>query len=205
MNLILLGAPGSGKGTQAVKIAAEYKIPHISTGDIFRKNISEKTPIGVKAKGYIDEGKLVPDEVTIEIVRLRLLEPDVKDGCLLDGFPRNTAQAEALDKFIKIDKAVNLDVDLDKLMKRLAGRRVCKACGESYHISVFEGKACVKCRGEIIQRADDNEDTVNKRLVEYRKQTEPLIDYYKKQGKLISVDGMKAIEDVFTDIKKALK
>ncbi len=205
MNLILLGAPGAGKGTQAVRIAEEYKIPHISTGDIFRKNIKEGTPVGLKAKAFIDKGQLVPDEVTVEIVANRIKESDCKNGYLLDGFPRNTAQAQALDKLTKIDTVINIDVDLDKLMNRLTGRRVCGNCGESYHITTYSEKTCKKCSGEIIHRADDKEETVKSRLDVYSAQTAPLIDFYTKKGVIKNVDGMQAIEDVFADIKKALR
>ncbi len=204
MNLILLGAPGAGKGTQAVRIAEKYDIPHISTGDIFRKNIKEQTPIGVIAKSYIDKGQLVPDEVTVEIVRLRLLEEDAKNGYLLDGFPRNLAQAEALDKITTVGTVINIDVELSALSDRLCGRRVCSKCGESYHITTKKGEVCDKCGAPLIHRADDKPETVNERLAVYTAQTAPLIEYYEKQGKLVSVDGMKKIEEVFAQITEAL-
>lgn len=206
MNLILLGAPGAGKGTQAVKIAQEYGIPHISTGDIFRKNIKEQTPIGVVAKSYIDKGQLVPDEVTVEIVKNRLNEDDCqKAGYLLDGFPRNIFQAEELDKFSNVEKVVNISVDLSKLLKRITGRRVCSKCGESYHVDFLNGKTdCARCGGELIQRADDNEETVGKRLAVYTEQTQPLIDYYEKAGKLITVNGDQSIDEVFAEICEKL-
>ena len=205
MNLILLGAPGAGKGTQAVRIAEKYGIPHISTGDIFRKNIKEQTPIGVTAKSYIDKGQLVPDEVTVEIVRLRLLEDDAKNGYLLDGFPRTLAQAEALDKIANIDTVINIDVDLDALSDRLTGRRVCSKCGESYHVSTKKDEDCDKCGGKLMHRDDDKPETVANRLKEYTASTAPLIDYYSKQGKLVSVNGMNKIEEVFDEITEALK
>ncbi len=204
MKLVLLGAPGAGKGTQATKIAEKYGVTHISTGDIFRKNLKEGTPVGLKAKAYIDKGQLVPDEVTCEIVAERLKEADCKTGYMLDGFPRNVMQAEALDKMSAPDLVLNIAVDLDKLMARLTGRRVCSACGESYHVSTFSGNKCTKCGGDVIQRADDNEETVGKRLKVYTDQTQPLIDYYKAQGKLAEVDGMKAIDDVFAEIVTVL-
>ncbi len=200
MNLILLGAPGAGKGTQAVRIAEKYNIPHISTGDIFRKNIKEQTPIGMKAKSYMDAGQLVPDEVVVEIVALRLQEEDAKNGFLLDGFPRTLSQAEALDKITAIDTVVNIDVDLTALCARLTGRRVCSKCGESYHVTTKKDDKCDKCGGALIHRDDDKEETVNNRLAVYTKSTQPLIDYYEKKGKLVTVDGMKAIEDVFAEI-----
>lgn len=205
MNLILLGAPGAGKGTQAVRIAEKYGIQHISTGDIFRKNIKEQTPIGVTAKSYIDKGQLVPDEVTVEIVRLRLLEDDAKNGYLLDGFPRTLAQAEALDKIANIDTVINIDVDLDALSDRLTGRRVCSKCGESYHVSTKKDEDCDKCGGKLMHRDDDKPETVANRLKVYTASTAPLIDYYSKQGKLVSVNGMNKIEEVFDEITEALK
>lgn len=204
MKLVLLGAPGAGKGTQATKIAEKYGVVHISTGDIFRKNLKEGTPVGLKAKAYIDRGQLVPDEVTCEIVAERLKESDCKKGFMLDGFPRNVFQAEALDKMSDIDLVLNIAVDLDKLMARLTGRRVCAKCGESYHVSTLTEKACAKCGGDIIQRADDTEETVGKRLNVYTEQTQPLIDYYTAKGKLASVDGMKSIDEVFAEIVKVL-
>lgn len=205
MNIILLGPPGAGKGTQAVRIAEKYSIPHISTGDIFRKNIKEQTPIGVVAKSYIDKGQLVPDEVVIEIVRQRLLEEDCKNGYLLDGFPRTVPQAEALSGFTTVDTVLNLDIDLGLLMKRLTGRRVCSSCGESYHVSFLgDAKTCKKCNGELIQRADDNEETVNNRLTAYTKQTTPLISYYKEKGILKNVAAAGKIDEVFDEIVKTL-
>ena len=205
MKLIMLGAPGAGKGTQAVRIAAAMNIPHISTGDIFRKNIKEKTPVGLKAKSYIDRGQLVPDEVVVEIVQQRIDEDDCKNGFLLDGFPRTIAQAEALDRLTNIDNVINLEVDLDKLVDRITGRRVCEKCGESYHVSTKKDDICEKCGGKLIQRADDTEETVKSRLNVYKNETAPLINFYKNQGVLKNVDGMKSIEEVFEEISKALK
>ena len=202
--MILLGAPGAGKGTQAVKISEKYKLPHISTGDIFRKSIKEGTPIGKQAKAYIDKGELVPDEITVEIVRQRIIEADCKNGYLLDGFPRNTAQAKALDKITKIDAVINIDVDLGLLSARLTGRRVCGSCGESHHITTMTGDKCVKCSGQLIHRADDSIETVNNRLGIYEKQTAPLIEYYKKKKLLKTVNGAKAINEVYKDIQEAL-
>ena len=205
MKIVLLGAPGAGKGTQAVRLAERYNVPHISTGDIFRKNIKERTPIGIEAKSYIDKGQLVPDEVTVEIVRLRLLEDDAKNGYLLDGFPRTLAQAEALDKIADIDTVINIDVDLDALSDRLTGRRVCSKCGESYHVSTKKDDDCSKCGGKLMHRDDDKPETVANRLKVYTASTAPLIDYYSKQGKLVSVNGMNKIEEVFGEITEALK
>ena len=205
MNVILLGAPGAGKGTQAVRLAEKYGIPHISTGDIFRSNIKGQTPIGIVAKSYIDKGQLVPDEVTIQIVKERLEKEDCKNGYLLDGFPRTVFQAEALDTFSKVEAVVNVDVPLGKLLKRITGRRVCAKCGESYHVDYLNGKTdCAKCGAELIQRADDNEVTVASRLDVYEKQTAPLIEYYASKGVLITVDGDGDIEKVFNSICEKL-
>ena len=205
MKIVLLGAPGAGKGTQAVRLAERYKVPHISTGDIFRKNIKERTPIGVEAKSYIDKGQLVPDEVTIRIVKDRLKEKDCENGYLLDGFPRNVFQAKALDDFSEVDKVVNIDVPLHKLMRRITGRRVCGKCGESYHIDYLDGKTeCGKCGGNLTQRADDNEETVKSRLDVYVGQTAPLTEYYKERGVLVDVDGDGTMDEVFETIVRKL-
>ncbi len=205
MNLILLGAPGAGKGTQAVKIAEEYKIPHISTGDIFRKNIKEQTELGKLAKTYIDKGELVPDEVTIAIVADRLKAADCANGWLLDGFPRTVAQAEALAGFAKVDTVINIDIDLQLLLRRLTGRRVCGDCGESYHVDMLDGRMiCAKCKGALYQRDDDTEETVQSRLDVYVKQTSPLISYYSEQNVLKNVNGNDSIENVFAEIKRVL-
>ena len=205
MKIVLLGAPGAGKGTQAVRLAERYKVPHISTGDIFRKNIKERTPIGVEAKSYIDKGQLVPDEVTIRIVKDRLQEKDCENGYLLDGCPRNVFQAKALDDFSEVDKVVNIDVPLHKLMRRITGRRVCGKCGESYHIDYLDGKTeCGKCGGNLTQRADDNEETVKSRLDVYVGQTAPLTEYYKERGVLVDVDGDGTMDEVFETIVRKL-
>ena len=205
MNIILLGAPGAGKGTQATRISEKYGLPHISTGDIFRDNIKRGTEIGLLAKSYTDKGQLVPDEVTCKIVEGRLAEEDCKGGYLLDGFPRNLFQAQELDKFSKVDAVINIDIDLSLLMDRLCGRRVCKSCGESYHVNFLNGKTtCDKCGGELYQRKDDNEETVGNRLKVYTEQTAPLIDYYKGKGVLIDIDGVGAIDAVFARICAAL-
>lgn len=205
MNIILLGAPGAGKGTQASKIKQKYNILHISTGDIFRANIKRGTEIGKLAKSYMDAGKLVPDEVTCEIVRDRLTWDDVNGGYMLDGFPRNLFQAQELDKFAKIDLCLNIAVDEGLLTDRICGRRVC-SCGESYHVSTLNGATtCAKCGGKLYQRADDNPETVKSRLDTYNTQTAPLIDYYKSQGKLKTVDGgTGAPDDIFAQICKIL-
>ena len=191
MNIILLGAPGAGKGTQATKISDKYGMPHISTGDIFRENIKNQTEIGMLAKSYIDKGQLVPDDVTCRIVEERLSRADCREkGYLLDGFPRTIAQAEALDKITKIDAVVNINIDFSLLMNRLCGRRVCRDCGESYHVSTLNGATtCARCGGELYQRKDDNPETVQSRLDVYTEQTAPLIDYYTKKGLILNFTG----------------
>ena len=205
MNIILLGAPGAGKGTQATRISDRYGLPHISTGDIFRENIKNGTTIGLLAKSYTDKGQLVPDEVTCEIVKDRLAKEDCKNGYLLDGFPRTLVQAEALDKFATIDAVININIDFSLLMARLCGRRVCRDCGESYHVSTLNGRTtCERCGGELYQRKDDNEETVGNRLKVYTEQTAPLIDYYRNKGVLIDIDGVGAIDEVFARICAAL-
>ena len=196
MNIILLGAPGAGKGTQASKIQDKYNLLHISTGDIFRANIKGGTEIGKLAKSFIDAGKLVPDEVTCDIVKDRLPWDDAKKGYMLDGFPRNLFQAEELDKFAHIDLCLNIDVDEALLMDRICGRRVC-SCGESYHISTLNGvTTCAKCGKELYQRADDNPETVQARLETYKTQTAPLIEYYGAQGKLATVKSGEGSPDI---------
>lgn len=205
MNIVLLGAPGAGKGTQATLIENKFNLVHVSTGDIFRANIKGGTPIGKLAKSYIDAGKLVPDEVTCEIVKGRLAEEDVKSGYMLDGFPRNLFQAAELDKFANIDLCVNIDVDVALLMDRICGRRMC-SCGASYHVSTLNGATtCAKCDKPLYVRDDDNPQTVQKRLDTYFSETAPLIDYYKKQGKLFTVNsGTLSPEEVFAIIAEEL-
>lgn len=206
MNLILLGAPGAGKGTQATKISDRYGLVHISTGDIFRANIKNGTKIGLLAKSYIDKGELVPDEVTCDIVKDRLTWDDCKKGYLLDGFPRNLFQAGELDKFAKIDAVVNINIDFKLLMDRLCGRRVCKECGESYHVSTLNGATtCARCGGELYQRKDDNPETVKSRLDVYSEQTAPLIDYYTQKGNILNFTGTEAPAEVlFAQVAEAL-
>lgn len=208
MNLVLMGLPGAGKGTQAEKIVEKYNIPHISTGDMFRAAIKDGTELGLQAKSYMDKGELVPDEVTIGIVRERLGKNDTDKGFLLDGFPRTVAQAEALEKILKelnkeIDYVINIHVDQEILMERLTGRRICKNCGATYHL-VFnppkEEGICDKCGGNLYQRADDNAETVGNRLEVNLKQTKPLLDFYKSKGYLKNIDGQQEINKVFEDI-----
>lgn len=212
LRTILLGPPGAGKGTQAVKIVEKYNIPHISTGDIFRENIKNETELGNRAKAYMDRGELVPDELVVEIATDRLTKDDCKNGFLLDGFPRTIFQAEKLDEFLaqrgeKIDKVINIDVEKDALVKRITGRRVCKSCGASYHVVNIPPKkdgVCDLCNGKLIQRADDTEETVLNRIDVYNKQTKPLVDYYDKAGVIINIDGNKDLDDVLADIVKGL-
>ncbi len=205
MNIILLGAPGAGKGTQAAKIAEAYKLPHVSTGDIFRENIKNGTPIGLEAKSYIDKGLLVPDEVTCKIVEERIAKEDCKEGYMLDGFPRNLFQAEALDEITNIDLVINIEVDFSILLDRICGRRLCKECGEIYHVSRLNGGTkCVKCGGELYQRKDDNPETMQSRLEVYTEQTAPLIDYYKAKGVLFNVVSKTTAEYVFEKIAEKL-
>lgn len=208
MKIVLLGPPGAGKGTQAKSISNRYFIPHISTGDIFRKNISENTPLGIEAKSYMDDGQLVPDEVTINMVRDRLNQKDCKNGYLLDGFPRTVSQAEALQEFLrerneKLDTALCIEVPRGFILERMTGRRVCLSCGASYHIkfnpSTVDG-VCDVCGDNIIQRKDDVEETVKERLDVYERQTQPLIDFYREKNLLSTVDGTKAINEVFEGI-----
>lgn len=205
MKIILLGAPGSGKGTQATCIVKRYSLPHISTGDIFRENIKNQTELGLKVKAIMDSGDLCSDDLTIELVKDRLSQPDCKDGYLLDGFPRNLVQAQALDDFAAPDKVLDIVVDLAKIERRITGRRCCSVCGNSYHVDfIGDTKVCPNCKGELITRKDDTVETVKERLKVYKEQTEQLVDFYAEQGKLITIDGDKKIEDVFVEITKVL-
>jgi adenylate kinase len=212
VNLVLMGLPGAGKGTQADKIVVKYNIPHISTGDMFRTAIKEGTELGLQAKSFMDKGELVPDEVTIGIVRERLSKNDCENGFLLDGFPRTVAQAEALDTMLadlgkKIDYVINIDVDQSILMERLTGRRICKNCGATYHL-VFNPPSqegvCDRCGGELYQRADDNAETVQNRLDVNIQQTKPLLNFYEDKGYLRNINGQQDIDVVFADIEVLL-
>ncbi len=205
MKLILLGAPGSGKGTQAAYITDKYDLPHISTGDIFRENIKNQTPIGLKIKAVMDTGNLCPDDLTVELVKDRLAKPDCEKGYLLDGFPRNLFQASKLEEFSAPDMVLNIDVDLSLIERRITGRRTCSKCNGSFHVDfIGETDICPTCGGKLITRKDDNAETVKSRLEVYQKQTSPLIDYYIKQGKLVSIDGNQSVEQVFAEIQKVL-
>ena len=212
MKIIMLGAPGAGKGTQAKKIAAKYGIPHISTGDIFRANIKNGTELGKKAKAYMDQGLLVPDELTVDLVIDRLAKEDCAEGCILDGFLRTIPQAEALDKALaakseKVDFAINCDVPDEAIIQRMGGRRACLGCGATYHLVYAAPKQegiCDTCGKELVLRDDDKPETVEKRLKVYHDQTQPLIDYYTQAGIIRTVDGTKDLEEVFQDIVAVL-
>ena len=212
MRLILLGAPGACKGTQAAFLAEKFNVPHISTGDIFRSNIKNKTELGLKANDYIDKGMLVPDELTISIIKDRLNKDDCENGFLLDGFPRTIPQAEYLDTMLKemgveLDNVLNIYVDDETIIKRMSGRRVCPVCGATYHV-VFnptkEKDTCDSCKSNVVQREDDKEETVIKRLSTYHDQTEPLIEYYKKSGKLVTAFGKDAISETSKEVLRVL-
>lgn len=212
MRIILMGPPGAGKGTQADLLTKELNIPHISTGDMFRKALKEGTPLGLEAKRYMDAGQLVPDNVTVGIVKERLAESDCNKGFLLDGFPRTVAQADALEENLKalkveLDSVINIEVDRNDLIKRLTGRRVCKSCGATYHI-IFnpskEGEKCENCGTELYQRSDDTEETAVNRLDVYEKQTAPLIDYYQKKQLLLTIDGNQSVDAVTKSILASL-
>ncbi len=207
MKLILLGAPGAGKGTQAKKIVAEFGIPQISTGDILRKAVADGTPLGMEAKKYMEAGQLVPDEVVIGLMKERLQGDDCRNGFILDGFPRTVEQAEALERITDIDAVISIDVDMDSLVERITGRRSCSQCGAVYHIKFNPPKkdgVCDACGGPLIQREDDREETVRKRLDTYMKQTSPLIEYYGKKGLLRPVDGNGPIDEIYASIRDIL-
>jgi len=203
MKILLLGAPGAGKGTQAALIAAKYKIPHISTGDILRKNIREETPLGKQAKSIIDSGNLVPDDLVIKLVESRLAESDCGNGWMLDGFPRTIPQAVALDEIQHVDLAVEIKIPFDVLLSRITGRRMCE-CGATYHTDFYKSDICSACGKKLYQRDDDKEATVAKRLENYKTQTEPLIAYYGAQGKLATVDGNRVAQEVFCQVTDIL-
>jgi len=205
MKLVFLGPPGAGKGTLAVLVTEAYSIPHISTGEIFRAAIREKTPLGLKVQAIIDAGQLVSDDTTIELVKERLAKSDARKGFILDGFPRTIPQAEALAEIVDIDSAVNFDIDDELVVKRLSGRRVCKTCSQNYHVDFMppkvEGK-CDKCGSDLIIREDDKIEAITKRLEVYRKQTEPLIGFYREKNKLTDVDASPSSGTVFESFQK---
>ncbi len=212
MNIILMGPPGAGKGTQAEKLVSKYGLTQISTGDMFRKEMKEDSKLGVIAKFFIQYGHLVPDDITIDIVRERLSKNDFPNGFILDGFPRTVVQARSLESLSKelgynIDAIINLDVDFDKLIKRLSGRRVCRECGATYNLEFKPSKVdgiCDICGGELYQRIDESEEAVKIRSQTYMRQTRPLIDYYTMKGSLVNINGDQAMDDVFKDIEKSL-
>jgi len=212
MNVILLGPPGAGKGTQAKRLVEKYHIPQVSTGDMLREALKEGTPLGLEAKKYMDQGGLVPDTVVIGLVKERIQKPDARGGYMLDGFPRTVGQAEALDRILgelgqKIDHVVSVEVPNSELLGRLTGRRTCRACGAGFHVLFDPPKkegVCDKCGGELYQRSDDNEVTVQSRLETYEAQTKPLIDYYKGQQKLRRIDGVGKMDDILARIQAVL-
>ncbi|MEU4109099.1 adenylate kinase [Streptomyces sp. NPDC048208] len=214
MRIVLVGPPGAGKGTQAVRLAEKLGVPHISTGDLFRANISRQTELGKLAKSYMDAGNLVPDEVTIAMAKDRMEQPDAENGFLLDGFPRNVSQAQALDELlqgegIKLDAVLDLEVPEEEVVKRIAGRRICrKDSSHVFHVTYSKPEqdgVCDKCGGELYQRDDDSEDTVRKRLEVYHTQTEPIIDYYKAQGLVVTISSLGPVEEITKRALEALK
>jgi adenylate kinase len=213
MQFVLFGPPGAGKGTQAKFLSEELNVPHISTGDILRENVKKGTALGMKAKSYMDKGELVPDMLLIDLIKDRLSQPDCRKGFLLDGFPRTIPQAEALDEILddinkNLDGVINIDVGSGELVRRLSGRRICRSCGASYHVVFNPPKVkdiCNACGGELYQRDDDKEAAIKNRLNVYVKQTQPVLEYYKKKNILIDIDGEKEIDEVTSDVKSAIE
>jgi len=207
MKLVIFGPPSAGKGTQAQKLSKQYGIPQVATGDLLRKAVAEKTPLGLKIKSYLDQGKLGPDEVIVQLIKERVAKPDCKNGFLLDGFPRTMGQAKELERMTDIDLVLSIVVDFDALVERAVGRRTCPKCSAVYHIKfnppMNEG-ICEKCGSKLIQRDDDKEETVRNRLRVYQEQTAPLIEYYRKKGKLVDIDGSGGIDAVYSQMVKAI-
>jgi adenylate kinase len=207
MKLIIFGPPSAGKGTQAQRLSKKYGIPQVATGDLLREAVAKKTPLGIKIKSYLDTGKLGPDDLIVELIRNRVSQPDCKAGYLLDGFPRTMGQAKELDKMTEVDLVLNIVVDMEVLVERAVGRRICPKCAAVYHVKFNTPKnagVCDKCGSSLIQRDDDKEETVRKRLKVYQEQTEPLVGHFKAKGNLVDVDGSKGIEDVFSQMTHAI-
>ncbi|MCX6657614.1 MAG: adenylate kinase [Euryarchaeota archaeon] len=207
MKLVIFGPPSAGKGTQAQKLSKQYGIPQVATGDLLRKAVADKTPLGLRIKSYLDQGKLGPDEVIVQLIKERVAKPDCKNGFLLDGFPRTMGQAKELERMTDIDLVLSIVVDFEALVERAVGRRTCPKCSAVYHVKfnppMNEG-VCEKCGSELIQRDDDKEDTVRNRLRVYQEQTAPLIEYYRKKGKLVDIDGSGGIDAVYSQMVKAI-
>jgi adenylate kinase len=207
MKLVIFGPPSAGKGTQAQKLSKQYSVPQVATGDLLRKAVADKTPLGLKIKSYLDQGKLGPDEVIVQLIKERVAKPDCKNGFLLDGFPRTMGQAKELERMTDIDLVLSIVVDFESLVERAVGRRTCPKCSAVYHIKfnppMNEG-ICEKCGSKLIQRDDDKEETVRNRLKVYQEQTAPLVEYYRKKGKLVDIDGAGGIDAVFAQMVDAI-
>jgi adenylate kinase len=207
MKLVIFGPPSAGKGTQAQKLSKQYGIPQVATGDLLRKAVADKTPLGLRIKSYLDQGKLGPDEVIVQLIKERVAKPDCKNGFLLDGFPRTMGQAKELERMTDIDLVLSIVVDFETLVERAVGRRTCPKCSAVYHIKFnppMNAGVCEKCGSKLIQRDDDKEDTVRNRLKVYQEQTAPLIEYYRKKGKLVDIDGSGGIDAVYSQMVKAI-
>jgi len=207
MKLVIFGPPSAGKGTQAQKLSKQYGIPQVATGDLLRKAVADKTPLGLKIKSYLDQGKLGPDEVIVQLIKERVAKPDCKNGVLLDGFPRTMGQAKELEKMTDIDLVLSIVVDFESLVERAVGRRTCPKCSAVYHIKFnppMNAGICEKCGAKLIQRDDDKEETVRNRLKVYKEQTAPLVEYYRKKGKLVDIDGSGGIDAVFAQMVDAI-
>lgn len=207
MKLVVFGPPSAGKGTQAQKLSAKYGLPQVSTGDLLRKAVADKTPLGVKVKSYLDQGRLGPDDLIVKLIKERVSKPDCRNGYLLDGFPRTMGQAKELDKMTNVDLVLNIVVDMEVLVERAVGRRSCPNCGAVYHVKFnppTNAGTCEKCGSSLVQRDDDKEETIRNRLKVYQEQTAPLIEHYRKKGKLVDIDGSAGIDAVFSQMVKAV-